>query len=247
MFDRQIRRLYDHLYAHAAVKTPAAIGAEIGKLLHTALFLETVKDVRPAFAISIRVSTASTLRAAFTRMNTAWAFYPAPTQIDLTDFDIVYANGCLADILISDPRHDYFGDASEISRSDWAKQAGGQFFTDQYVTRLAMVLLQFDPREGDDLVDICAGTGGFLLAVLRSSYGQNYLARGIFGSVIDEITPAYVGQMPVPPPEAATADDVVRAVREAEAGRNRAMAGFAGAAALIDQAVALKSGALNLL
>ncbi len=93
---------------------------------------------------------------------------------------------------------------------------------------------------------------GYLLAVLRSSYGQNYLARGIFGSVIDEITPAYVGQMPVPPPETAPADDVVRAVREAEAGRNRAMAGFAGAAAMIDQAVGLKSvglksGSLNLL
>lgn len=45
---------------------------------------------------------------------------------------------------------------------------GGQFFTDTEITKLAVNLLDFDPRKGDDLVDICAGTGGFLLAGLNS-------------------------------------------------------------------------------
>ena len=52
-------------------------------------------------------------------------------------------------------------------RGQWAKQVGGQFFTDSLVTKLAMTFLDFDPRKGDDLVDICSGTGGFLLAGLN--------------------------------------------------------------------------------
>ena len=43
-------------------------------------------------------------------------------------------------------------------------QSSGQFFTDGRVTKLAIGMLQFDPLNGDDLVDICSGTGGFILA-----------------------------------------------------------------------------------
>ena len=171
MFEQEIRKLYDHLYANAAVKTPAAIGTEIGKLLHTGLYLETVEEASPGFPADAGAdNTAETVgraRAAFARMNLAWSLYPERAQIDLADFDLTYACARLAGVVISDPRHDYLGDATEIFRSDWAKQAGGQFFTDQFVTRLAMTLLGFDPRKGDDLVDICAGTGGFLLAGLH--------------------------------------------------------------------------------
>ena len=166
MFEREIRKLYDHLYANASVKTPAAIGTEISKLLHTALYLETEEGAGPAFPIGADAA-ANTARAAFTRMNKAWALYPPMAKIDLADFDLGYACSRLAGLKVSDPRHDYLGDATEIFRSDWAKQVGGQFFTDQFVTRLAMTLLNFNPLEGDDLVDICAGTGGFLLAGLH--------------------------------------------------------------------------------
>ena len=169
MLAQEIRKLYDHLYANAGVKTPAAIGAEIGKLFNTAVYLERAEATIPAF--SLAQEPADQIRAAFTRMNKAWAFYPAGSHIDLADFDLSYARSRLADLTISDPRHDFLGDATEIFRSDWAKQAGGQFFTDQYVTRLAMTLLRFDPRNGDDLIDICAGTGGFLLA------GLNHIRR----------------------------------------------------------------------
>ncbi len=167
MFEQEIRKLYDHLYANAGVKTPAAIGAEIGKVLHTAVYLERAEAVIPAFS----ATQTQDVQAAFTRMNKAWALYPPGSQIDLADFDLSYARTRLAGFTISDPRHDFLGDATEIFRSDWAKQAGGQFFTDQYVTRLAMTLLRFDPRNGDDLLDICAGTGGFLLA------GLNHIRR----------------------------------------------------------------------
>ena len=44
-----------------------------------------------------------------------------------------------------------------------AKRLGGQFFTDQRVTRLAVDLLEYDPAK-HDFVDICSGTGGFLIA-----------------------------------------------------------------------------------
>jgi type I restriction enzyme S subunit len=80
---------------------------------------------------------------------------------------------------------------------------------------------------------------GYLLAVLRSDYGQAYLARGIFGSVIDEITPDYVGQMPVPLLQDQTRADIAQAVREAEVARDRAVAGFDQAAALLNHALEL--------
>ena len=49
-------------------------------------------------------------------------------------------------------------------RHNWTKRNGGQFFTDPAVTRLAIDLLEFDPSKGHDIVDIAAGTGGFLIA-----------------------------------------------------------------------------------
>ena len=64
---------------------------------------------------------------------------------------------------------------------------------------------------------------GVLLALLRARYGQDYLARGIFGLVIDEITPAHVGAMPVPPLDAPT---IARLVVAVEQGRAAAIAGF---------------------
>lgn len=40
----------------------------------------------------------------------------------------------------------------------------------------------------------------FIEAFLRSDYGQKLLARGVFGSVIPEITPEYIGNLEVPIP-----------------------------------------------
>ena len=47
-FEERIRRIYDHLYANAAVRTPSAIAAEVGKLLRSAAFVEG-QTGRPAW------------------------------------------------------------------------------------------------------------------------------------------------------------------------------------------------------
>ena len=101
------------------------------------------------------------------QMNELWNFYAVEDGLNLSDFDITYTCCQLNGVIVSDKTRDVFGDAIEIFRGQWAKQIGGQFFTDGLVTKLAMELLDFDPRKGDDLVDICSGTGGFLLAGLN--------------------------------------------------------------------------------
>ena len=174
---QRILRIYDHLYANSAKRTPGGIAREAGKILHAGMFAEQVENVRPAFNFSplelealrrgakeICGGIAEDTRQRFKRMNQAWKLYGRGEKLLLDDFDLSFTCSELTGILISSPDQDVFGDAFEIFRSEWAKRAGGQFFTDPLVTHLAMSLLDFDPRRGDDLVDISAGTGGFLLA-----------------------------------------------------------------------------------
>jgi type I restriction enzyme M protein len=174
----RISNIYNHLYANAEMRTPHGIANEVGKILHVAMFIEEqLKNNVPAFSFSLKQSKeilnglnkvfAETIRKEFRQMNKKWKFYDDNEEVKLNDFDIAYTCGQLSGILVSDKSRDVFGDATEIFRASWAKQIGGQFFTDGLVTKLAMRLLEFDPREGDDLVDICAGTGGFLLAGLN--------------------------------------------------------------------------------
>lgn len=178
--EQRIRRLYDHLYANSSKRTPAGISFEVGKLLHTGQFLEEVKCQRPAFEFgkselrelihgdgSASSRVAELVHSTFEEMNIAWKLYPKSTSIELSRSDIAFVVAQLDGVLISDRTRDVFGDAVEIFRSQWAKREGGMFFTDQRVTHLSMTLLGFDPRNGDDLVDISSGTGGFLSAGLN--------------------------------------------------------------------------------
>lgn len=178
--EQRIRRLYDHLYANSSKRTPGGISFEVGKLLHVGQYLEEVKSKRPAFeftkselrdlnrgAGSITKQTAELVRRSLVDMNLAWKLYPESTTIELSDNDIAYIASQLDCVLISDRTRDVFGDAVEIFRSQWAKREGGMFFTDQRVTHLAMTVVGFNPLNGDDLVDISAGTGGFLSAGLN--------------------------------------------------------------------------------
>jgi type I restriction-modification system DNA methylase subunit len=95
-------------------------------------------------------------------MNKKLNLYSEKVKFD--DKELVYILSFLNKIIFSNKDYDLFGDALEIFRSKWSKQEGGQFFTNQTVTSLALELIQYDPLKGDDLVDICAGTGGFLLS-----------------------------------------------------------------------------------
>lgn len=179
-FQQCMERIYDHLYANGSVRTAGGIAYEVGKVLYTGMFTEEVQGKIPAFNLprselnslfvrdkSLCKRTAEQVKENFKWMNLSWQLYEDGTQIHLNDFDLCYVCTQLNGIVLSDKRRDTFGDAVEVFRYEWARRFGGQFFTDPRVTSLAMVLLDFDPRRGDDLIDICAGSGGFLLAGLN--------------------------------------------------------------------------------
>jgi len=123
--------------------------------------------------------------------------YPASERLMLNDFDLIFTCLKLQGIMLSSEDRDVIGDALELFRSYWSKSLGGQFFTDAQVTKLAIELLCFDPFEGDTLADICAGSGGFLLAALShaknlaTSRGRSelqtdeLLARVLYGQEAD--------------------------------------------------------------
>ena len=177
-FDARIKRIYDHLYANGSVRTPIGIASEVDKLLRVASLMENGAGVFPAFSFAPEVrraisqgqertiqAIAAQVRECFTSVKKASNLYQGE-DIDISDSDLAWCCAQLDGVIVSSATRDSFGDAVEIFRTSWAKQSSGQFFTDGHVTHLAMTLLRFDPFVGDDLIDICSGTGGFLLAGL---------------------------------------------------------------------------------
>ena len=71
--------------------------------------------------------------------------------------------------------------------------------------------------------------GGYLEAVLRSNYGQAYLKRGVFGSVIDEISTDYLLDMPIPLLPKETQAEIVRQMKAYDVGRQAALDALASA------------------
>jgi type I restriction enzyme M protein len=174
---KAIVSIYNHLYANSEKKTPHGISKEVGKILHVGMYLEEHGYTQIAFQYDkseereILAGNYDKLKKmvhdGFKKMNQDWKIYNTDEGIDLKDYDLAYTCVQLNGIKISDTNRDVFGDSLEIFRSQFAKQVGGQFFTDSLVTGLSMKLLDFDPRKGDDLIDICSGTGGFLLSGLN--------------------------------------------------------------------------------
>jgi type I restriction enzyme M protein len=174
-YEADIRRLHDHLYGNANVRTPEGIAGEVVKVLKTLIHnghqftelptsgLSALSDLDEHTAATV----AAELQDAFTSMNAEVRAYPASERLGLDDSSLLAVRLQLNGIDMSMSGRDWLGDAIEIFRSLTAKRVGGQFFTHPLVTQLAMELLEFDPTSGDDLVDICAGTGGFLLAGSR--------------------------------------------------------------------------------
>lgn len=174
-FEQQIQELHDHLYGNANLRTPDAIGAEVSKIIKAMMFVRgsdaAATDDGPLPRDLLRDSTSERARtvatethAAFDAMNQAVEAYPRGTRIELDDSSVVAVRVYLSGFDFDSRSRDWLGDAIEIFRSLTAKRLGGQFFTHPLVTELAMTLLEYRPFEGDDLVDICAGSGGFLLA-----------------------------------------------------------------------------------
>ena len=82
------------------------------------------------------MKVAASVKGTYEEMNNKWTFYDE--GIIFSDINISYIVGKLNNIYISDPSKDVFGDSLELFRSQWAKQEGGQFFTHQRVTSLAI-------------------------------------------------------------------------------------------------------------
>ena len=174
-FQKKIISIFDYTYSNTSVRLPSQVGIEVGKILHTGLYREEKEAYDIAFdytpsEIKLLQSgsktdcskASSALIKSYNKMNKDLNLYDE--EIRFSESELAYISTYLSGIKFSDKNRDYFGDALEIFRSTWAKQAGGQFFTDQRVTSLALKLINYNAKEGDDLVDLCSGTGGFLLA-----------------------------------------------------------------------------------
>ena len=185
IFEKNINEIFDYTYSNTSIRVPSKVGVEVGKILYTGLFREEYENRKTAFNFSnseidlIRnfnneyIKKISTdFKKSFTMMNKKLNLYSEKVKFD--DKELVYILSFLNKIIFSNKDYDLFGDALEIFRSKWSKQEGGQFFTNQTVTSLALELIQYDPLKGDDLVDICAGTGGFLLSGFHKIWKYKY-------------------------------------------------------------------------
>jgi type I restriction-modification system DNA methylase subunit len=180
-FEQRVRDVHNHLYANANIRTNEAIATEVAKILLSLMHASgrgigavTVLDRREiVLAVKGDPSTverlAKEVQVLFEDMNVALKRYPDGTEIELDSSSVAYVRAQFDGVLFAEVERDWLGDAMEVFRSLDAKRLGGQFFTDQRVTNLSIDLLEFDPSNGDDFVDICAGTGGFLLAAARSA------------------------------------------------------------------------------
>ena len=169
--------LFDYLYANAPVRTPMAIWEEVQKILQTGIFIEQSHGLSPAFIFTrselnkltrfhnpVASSVVSQVRSEYARMTNQFPMPTRGTFIELNDQNIATICQSLSGIPLSSLHVDVLGEALEVFRHNWTKRNGGQFFTDPAITRLAIELLEFDPHKGHDLVDLAAGTGGFLIA-----------------------------------------------------------------------------------
>lgn len=195
-FDAQMRAIHDHLYGTANIKVPEDLQTEVAKVIQTLTWRAVVSpgaiperpDCERALAGDREAvgDLASSLRDDFKAYNEMMQRYPRNNAaLKLDNDSLAFITASLNDIDMSDATRDWLGDALEVFRSTAAKRLGGQFFTDPRVTALAMDLLEFDPAS-DDLVDICAGTGGFLIAgAQRAQFSEASSPPNLIGVEID--------------------------------------------------------------
>jgi type I restriction enzyme M protein len=178
-FDALVRKSHDYLYANAEIKTPEALQAEIAKLV---MVLVSQAEGGIVSQLSSKKDVAKWVRSSYEKLRkikSGWDW----GAIELDDSSIQWVLDTLVDVDFKDAKRDFLGDALEVMRSTDAKRLGGQFFTDQRVTELTLKLLNYNP-EVHDFLDICAGTGGFLIpAVKRSSSASK--PQSIYGVEID--------------------------------------------------------------
>lgn len=196
-YEERIRLAYDHLYANANIRTPERLAEEVAKILLALQHAEKTAEQGPLPSLTSSLAAAikranpdacdyvaRQVRTQFASMNTELKRYPETTAVELDNASIAYVRLQLDALSFRGSEHDWLGDALEVFRTVSAKRLGGQFFTDQRVTELAVELLEYDPFDGDDFVDVCAGTGGFLLAAAKKGDGETG-ASGLRGLEAD--------------------------------------------------------------
>ncbi|MBR0318570.1 MAG: N-6 DNA methylase [Spirochaetia bacterium] len=205
---KRIDTIFDYLYASSTVKNTEIMAYEFSKILHTGIFIEKTYKQIPAFknyfivesdSIFTNYSDISYIRNNFLEMNKSWGLYKNEKSIILSDKDILFICAQFSDMSLSDKSIDLIGDSLEIFRNYSIKSLGGQFFTDAKVTNLALDLINFSPLIGETFIDICSGTGGFLLAAINKIKKDldnnsiedegvlaNIVYNQVFGKEIDE-------------------------------------------------------------
>lgn len=166
-YEYTISNVYDHLYANSNIRTPSGIAKELSKILKTKIFLKSSRKLTNSFEnldFIDEKNLSKEFGTQFRLMNKKWKAFDENEELELDPKSILYVLTSLSDLDFQTNDKDLLGDTIEAIRSNWAKRSGGQFFTDQKVTQLAVKLLQFNPSKGEDFIDISCGTGGFLLA-----------------------------------------------------------------------------------
>lgn len=202
---RKIDAVYDYLYASSAVKNTELMAYEFSKVVHTGIYVEEKTHIVPAFrnyflagknSLFSPSQDVSIVREYYAEMNSFWHLYKEDEPIRLSDDDISFICAQFYDVRLRNKDFDLLGDALEIFRNYSIKSLGGQFFTDSKVTKLALEMLDYSGLKGERFIDICSGTGGFLLAAInkvkrelssnKESLLANIVANQISGNEIDE-------------------------------------------------------------
>ena len=178
-FDSLVRRSHDYLYANSSIKTPESLQAEFAKLIMV-LVAEArgIIEGRPLM-VGQEFEWITNSYKKLQKIKPDWNWGP----FELDESSSLWILKTLMDIDFSNSERDFLGDALEVMRSTDAKRLGGQFFTDQRITELAMTLLQYDPLK-HDFLDICAGTGGFLIPAIKRA-SKSPKSQAVMGVEID--------------------------------------------------------------
>lgn len=181
-FERAVKDLHDHLYANSELREPEALHAEVAKVL--TVLIATARSVAKGEQSLFSPSATASSHPDASSIREAYANGHGGDEIALDDGSIASVDTYLRGIDLASAERDFVGDALETMRPMVAKRLGGQFFTDQRVTHLAVDLLDYDPA-AHDFIDVCAGTGGFLIAAAGRARKMGGNHQPIAGTEID--------------------------------------------------------------
>jgi type I restriction-modification system DNA methylase subunit len=168
-FEQEIRALHDHLYANSNIRESEALHGELARAIAAIADLQSGREGH---------------RVEIDEVRDLISRYQPGGSVALDEESVRFVVERLSAFDLSSDERDFVGDALEVIRGTAAKRLGGQFFTDQRVTRLAVELLDYDPS-AHDFLDVCAGTGGFLVAAAGAARNAGVTRPKIAGMEVD--------------------------------------------------------------